>query len=626
VCGVAGYWNLNELNPPSLCSSMRHRGPDGQGSWTSQKIILHHARLAVIDLSELAAQPMVDESNIAISFNGEIYNYRELRESLEKKGYQFRSDSDTEVILKLYIEFGTEFIQKLRGMFAIALYDGRERLHGPFLYLIRDYFGIKPLLYSVQGKGVVFGSELKTLLASEMVSKEIDDFSLRELLAVGCIYQPRTILKQVKTVNSGSYLEINALGIDEKRWWDPSKGRYDFASATDSEMVDFGESLLLQSTTQHLQADIPVSVLLSGGLDSSLLTAMIAKHSSEKLETFTVGFPSDVELDERSMAREISSLNGTSHHEITLDISEIESTLFDFVNAIDQPTMDGFNSFLVSQAVSKFSKVTISGTGGDELFAGYPWFRTVKQHTGKFESGSISKFIRKNSGLVSALPSLFQKTAGRGKIGLFNMQNQAFGFERATKLLSRPNLDTCKFTNSFLDFESRDRLKSESEITRLSYLCLDGYAKNQLLRDIDATSMNFSLEVRLPFLDIEVFNFASSLPDAMKLNPMQKNSTAESYSESGGKYILGKISERYLPDDFLTRSKQGFNLPLGDWLRGPLSTLVDNKLLNNSHTELIGLTQSEVQAAVYEFRAGSLPAIKVWLLLVLVLWYENLNS
>jgi asparagine synthase (glutamine-hydrolysing) len=150
MCGIAGYWNLNELNPPSLCPSLRHRGPDGYGSWTDEKIILHHSRLAVIDLSELAAQPMVDDSKVAISFNGEIYNYKELRKSLEKKNYQFRSDSDTEVILKLYIEYGIKFIEKLRGMFSIALYDGRNSSIGPVLYLIRDYFGIKPLLYSQQ--------------------------------------------------------------------------------------------------------------------------------------------------------------------------------------------------------------------------------------------------------------------------------------------------------------------------------------------------------------------------------------------------------------------------------------------------------------------------------------------
>jgi asparagine synthase (glutamine-hydrolysing) len=626
MCGIAGYWNLNELNPPSLCPSLRHRGPDGYGSWTDEKIILHHSRLAVIDLSELAAQPMVEDSKVAISFNGEIYNYKELRKSLEKKNYQFRSDSDTEVILKLYMEYGIKFIEKLRGMFSIALYDARNSSIGPVLYLIRDYFGIKPLLYSQQAGGVVFGSEIKTLLASKMVSKEIDSFSLRELLDVGCVYQPRTILKEVKAVGSGRYLEINSLGLTEKRWWDPSRNRIDFSSSSDAEIVSLGEELLLGSAIQHLQADIPVSILLSGGLDSSLLTAMISSHTTKQLDTFTVGFASNSELDERQMAKEISVTNGTNHYEITLDLDEIEETLYDFINAIDQPSMDGFNAFLVSRSVSKHSKVTLSGTGGDELFAGYPWFRTAERHAGSFDSGVFSKLSRKYPKVIENLPPLFHRLAYQGKIGLFNQQNQAFGFERATKLHEHSRFSSKEFAKSFLDFESRDLLQSEPLITRLSFLCLDGYAKNQLLRDIDVTSMNFSLEVRLPFLDIEVFNFASSLPDRLKLNPESRNSTTGNDSEAGGKFLLGEISKKYLPADFLERGKQGFSLPLDDWLRGPLANLVEAKLLNNPSIRTLGLSSSELSIALDEFRGGSLPAIKIWLLLVLILWYEKLDS
>jgi asparagine synthase (glutamine-hydrolysing) len=228
--------------------------------------------------------------------------------------------------------------------------------------------------------------------------------------------------------------------------------------------------------------------------------------------------------------------------------------------------------------------------------------------------------------VIENLPPLFHRLAYQGKIGFFNQQNQAFGFERATGLFKHSEFSSKEFSKSFLDFESRDLLKSEPLITRLSFLCLDGYAKNQLLRDIDITSMHYSLEVRLPFLDIEVFNFASSLPDRLKLNPKANNSIARSYSETGGKYLLGEISKKYLPANFLERGKQGFTLPLDDWLRGPLANLVEAKLLNNQSIDSLGLSATELSAAVDEFRVGSLPAIKIWLLLVLILWYEKLHS
>jgi asparagine synthase (glutamine-hydrolysing) len=605
---------------------MSHRGPDGFGTWESEQIILHHTRLAIIDLSDSASQPMSEGDKIAISFNGEIYNFKELRSSLEKKNYKFSSDSDTEVILKLFLEYGIEFIQELRGMFAIALYDARDESHGPKLFLIRDHFGMKPLLYSLQGSGLVFGSEIKSLLSSGLVSKEIDDYSLRELLAVGCIYQPKTILKEIRSVNSGSYLEIDNYGIREKRWWDPNSQRLDFSAATDLELINLGEKYINDSIKAHLTADLPVSVLLSGGLDSSLLTAMTARLGGKPLDTFTVGFQSDREIDERINAKQIASLNGTNHHEITLSDEEIEETLFSFIKAIDQPTMDGFNSFLVSRSVSFYSKVTISGTGGDELFAGYPWFRETQEYVGRYQSGLMSYVSRRSNTVIENLPILFHRYAFRGKVGHFYKQNQAFGFEKSGKLLGSKHYSMADFKKSFLDFNSRDLLKDDDELTRLSFLCLDGYAKNQLLRDIDASSMNHSLEIRLPFLDINVFRFSSSLPDRLKLRPSMNSSGSLSYAQSGEKFILGEISKRYLPLDFLNRKKQGFHLPLDEWLRGPLSSLVDSKLMKNSSTNSLGISAQELNKTVEEFKRGTLPAIKIWLLLVLVLWFEHLES
>jgi asparagine synthase (glutamine-hydrolysing) len=626
MCGLAGYWNLEFEALPSLCPSLQNRGPDGRGEFSDQFVKLFHTRLAIMDLTENGAQPMTNSEGKAIVFNGEIYNFRELKSHLINLGYKFKSTSDTEVILNLYNHYGNNCFALLRGMFAIAIYDNSDIITGPKLVLARDHFGMKPLLYSNRFSGLVFASDLKTLVSSGIVSKKLDPQALRELFAVGSIYQPKTILQDVTSVPAGSYMSITLQGSQIFRYWNPTASDPNPEIQSETRLVEKADEIINESIALHLLAEVPVSTLLSGGLDSSLIAAMVAKNHNSKIDTFTVGFDSTSDLDESSNANELSLFLRTSHTKIHLSDNHIESDFLDFVAAIDQPSMDGFNSYLVSRAVAMKTKVTLSGTGGDELFGGYPWFKSSVERRRNLYLPKISRKTREflfSSGHESRV---LNKIAFASDLGSFAKQNQALGFVESSKTLIESTSDGGGFDNSFLDFESRDLMSDESAISRMTYFCCSGYLQNQLLRDIDATSMDNSLEIRMPLLDLEVFKFATSLPDAMKVRLPSISISNGSYSQTGQKFILGKLSHKYLPDGFLDRKKQGFDLPIDSWLRGPMKNLLETKLSNFNLSKIEHLDVERVLFLKEQFLHGKLAPVKIWLILTFVIWYENLMN
>jgi len=624
MCGLAGYWNLEFDALPSLCPSLKNRGPDGQGEFSDQFVKLFHTRLAIMDLTENGAQPMTNSEGIAIVFNGEIYNFMELKSQLMKLGYTFKSTSDTEVLLKLYKHYGNNCFALLRGMFAIAIYDNSDILNGPKLVLARDHFGMKPLLYSNKFSGLVFASDLKTLVSSGIVSKKLDPQALRELFAVGSVYQPRTILQDVTSVPAGAYMSITLQGSQTFRYWNPAAIKPEAEIQSETQLTEKADEIINQSISLHLLAKVPVSTLLSGGLDSSLIAAMVARNHDSKINTFTVGFDSTSDLDESTNANQLSLFLGTNHTKINLNDNHIESDFLDFVAAIDQPSMDGFNSYLVSRAVAMNTKVTLSGTGGDELFGGYPWFKS-SMVSGR--NPCLSKISRKTRKLFYSSNSksrVLNKISFASDLGSFAKQNQALGFVESSKTLNTSTYDVKCFDSSFLDFESRDLMHNYSAISRMAYFCCSSYLQNQLLRDIDATSMNKSLEIRMPLLDVEVFKFATSLPDAMKVRLPHINVPSGSYSQSGQKFILGELAHKYLPRGFLDRKKQGFDLPIDSWLRGPLRNLLEAKLSDSNLSKIEHLNVERVLFLKEQFFHGKLEPIKIWLILTFVVWYENL--
>jgi asparagine synthase (glutamine-hydrolysing) len=625
MCGIAGYWNLNSFSLPNLCESMKRRGPDSQGTFIDENVSFFHTRLSIIDLSANGSQPMEHKSGIVISFNGEIYNFKELKQNLLIKGYSFESSSDTEVLLNLYRDQGMEFLSSLIGMFAIAIYDYRFGLSNSKLILARDQFGIKPLLYSKVGGGLLFGSELKTLLASGIIKPEIDFTALRDLIAIGSVYQPRTLIKNVFSLSAGTYLELTKSGNVKNILWAKNSSSNENYLKHES-ILDAADFTISESIKKHLVSDVPVSCLLSGGLDSSLIAAIIKAKYDPNIQTFTLGFKGNSKQSETEFGRTIAQYIGSNHHELTVNIENIESDLIEFISAIDQPSMDGLNSFLVFKEISKFSRVVISGTGGDEMFAGYPWFSQALSKRDNRSRNFFSHKVRKNSEFFSQYKYFFEKFGYAGQLGTFSSGLQAFGYSQADKFINVPANTSFDFINSYLDFQSRNIPKNFGSISRLSHFCLQGYTKNQILRDVDSTSMYFSLEVRVPFISQEVYKFAQQLPDEWKIGPRNLNAVAGSYQSTGEKYILQQLAKKYLPDSLLQRNKQGFELPLDEWLRGPLFNLVKDKFAQNNLNQFGFLNAKAISSLLDDFTRKKAPAIRVWLILVFILWYESLSK
>ncbi|HEU5460247.1 MAG TPA: asparagine synthase (glutamine-hydrolyzing), partial [Pyrinomonadaceae bacterium] len=380
MCGICGVWGEGRAEVRAMVSALRHRGPDDSGVLEDTNVTLGMTRLAIIDVSRTGHQPMVSpDEQIRIVYNGELYNFREERTLLEKIGYTFRSTSDTEVVLRMYEHYGDDFLLRLRGMFALAIHDkrsGRERL-----LLARDQLGIKPLLYTTMRGRLIFASEIKALLASGLVAPEIDPVALRLLLTHGAIVQPHTILSGVKMLLPGHRLVVTQ-GYEPRveRYWSLGLDRRpDLRTRSYDEQVDAVRSALEESVRLQMVSDVPLGAFLSGGVDSSLLVALMAKNTSgERLKTFSVGFEAEGEhIDETDDAQATARFLGTDHRRVVVHGNDLRDRISQIAYHLDQPTVDGVNSYFVSMAARGYVTVAISGTGGDELFAGYPWFEQL---------------------------------------------------------------------------------------------------------------------------------------------------------------------------------------------------------------------------------------------------------
>ncbi len=628
MCGIGGYFGIRDPGAaPALDGALRHRGPDGSGRYVDHAAALYHTRLSIIDLSDAATQPMADETGqVVIVYNGEIYNFQEQRERLIACGHSFRSHSDTEVVLRLYVEHGEGFVRHLRGMFAFAIYDKRGGPGREALILARDPFGIKPLLYAETADGgIVFASELKAMLASGKVAREIDPVALRDLLTVGAVYQPRTLLRGVRALPPGRIAVYQGGRWRETVYWQFGAGRVpDLADATNAEAAAAVEDALSDSVRRQLVADVPICCFLSGGIDSALTTAIMAKHHNSRVCTYSVGFDGlRSQLDETADAAVVARHLETDHHEVLIRDRDVTELMGRLGGTLDQPSIDGVNSYFVSRAVAQDYKVALSGTGGDELFAGYPWFQAASAY--EPPTGSALAWLgRRFLPWPPEDDSLATKWAFSDVAGYFSRQHQVFGLGGAARGMA-PYLraDAGGWRDSYLDIDSRNTVRQDGVLNRCSALCLAGYTSNQLLRDIDATSMSCGIEVRVPFLDPVVADVAMSLPERHKTGAADRAAPTGSYAAAGIKKVLLDVGQRYLPTDFATRPKRGFNMPVADWLRGPLRELAA-ETLGEARVERAGLLDPKFVGNVREgFETGRTPASSLWLLLVITLWKEQ---
>ena len=576
MCGIAGYLgvNSNESTIRSMVKAMAHRGPDGDGVFCADGIALGHARLSILDLSNSGSQPMYsDDGNLVMVFNGEVFNYKELAQKL-LPDVPLKSSSDSEVVLKLYERMGAEALSHFRGMFAILIWDKQKQE----LFGARDRLGIKPLYYAEKDASLLFGSEIKTLLASGLVEKTINRHALVQLFHYGHIAQPNSIIQQIKAVPPATYFKVKVNeSISFHTYWHFQHQGEMFQGSFEEACVHFRDEFE-KAVSLRMISDRPIGVFLSSGLDSVSLLAALKNSNRSNVDTYTIGFEDTHKKFYREdiKAKEISNHFGYKNESVIIHPQHIIDDFPGFVFGLDQPSIDGFNSYLVSKYTSQHITVALSGLGGDELFLGYP--RNIYLHFKQKQTNKALNLLNEKyqymvqNGQLNAnkyITGLFHKYAGYNdtKFGFWvhhlldNYHNnlQKFSFNHTLSAS-----DECAFYLSQAITEN-----NESVFNQITAFEFRTYTMNQLLRDMDTVSMYNSMEVRVPFLDHRFVEFCLSLPDAYKFNSQTRQKKygtgTTTYAQSGMKYILGKSYEHLLPPNYLDTPKQGFQLPVYDW-------------------------------------------------------------
>jgi asparagine synthase (glutamine-hydrolysing) len=617
MCGIAGAVGVTSPDAVrEMTDTLAHRGPDDSGVFfdANTRVALGHRRLSIIDVSSCGHQPMsYDGGRYVITYNGEIYNFAELRRELEPLGHRFLSHSDTEVMLAAYAQWGERCVERFRGMFAFAIYD-REAQDGTLLFLARDRFGIKPLYYTLHDGLFVFASELKALLAGGFTERRLDPDALSVYLSLGSMPQPRTALADVSALEPAHVMKVRAdLSIETKRYWDLA----DASRAWEREVRELDarsaparlRELLEEATRYHLVADVPVGAFLSGGIDSTAVVGLMTRAGGSRIRTFSVGFAGDAAgvTDERQWARLGAEKFNAEHTEVVVSGSEVAAEFDEIVTAIDQPSLDGTNTFLVSRAAGKSQKVALSGLGGDELFAGYPHFRQLQR---------AARFDR----WLGSSPRSLARTAVRRIPGRFLRERDLLAASAAERFatlrlladdagkqeLLNPDL-AARMSRPPLSAHYEPLLRRELDsVAQTSYVEIRCYLADTLLRDADAMAMDSSLEVRPVLLDHVLAEFAFALPSSLKL------------SATTNKAVFIDAVRDLLPPELLQRRKTGFELPLQSWLAGPLRDRARDAFSSPQAAAIF--SRAFLKETLDHLAARRPPAIRVWAYLLLVEW------
>ncbi len=641
ICGIFGNGDVSRVE--RMVSAMHHRGPDDAGVFHQHGVALGMARLAILDISQNGHQPMQNhDASVWIVYNGEMYNFQEERDILCQKGHTFRSGSDTEVVLRMYETYGDDFLLRMRGMFALAIYDKRRGPGKERLLLARDHLGIKPLLYARHGNALVFASEMKAMLASGLIPGEFDPEALRLLLTYGSVPQPMTAVSGVEMLLPGHRLIIDeSAGERLERFWRLDRDRISgLRQRPYEELLHTLKESLEASVRMQMISDVPIGAFLSGGVDSSLLVAMMAGISNTKVKTFSVGFEQEgADIDESDDAQQVAKFIGTDHSRVLVTGQEVRERITHIATALDQPSVDGVNAYFVSLAARQAVTVAISGTGGDELFAGYPWFANMVRACHLDSQTPRKSAIRRVLSRM-AQREIFNPLLSDGRLGIamerlrgasgfvsrYARQYQVFGAHGTMKVLS-PDMRQRVLggREPAHDLVLADELPSASPVERVSALCLRGYTQNQLLRDIDTVSMAHGLEVRVPFLDPVLADVAFSLPDSTKLGDVTRipNPAEATYAETGGKKILIDAGRNLLPQGMGLQQKRGFGMPFDEWLRGPLRDVLDDTLSPDTVRRRGFFNPDAVRGIHDRYLSKETNWLCPWLLMITELWCRN---
>lgn len=628
MCGFAGFIDFTSQHEFSVLKAMAdtlvHRGPDDSGYEFLQKSNAHigfgFRRLSIIDLSPLGHQPMYHHSKkLLVMLNGEIYNYQELRKELIALGHSFVSNSDTEVVLNGYAQWGISVVEKFVGMFSIALLDEEKEK----VYLIRDRAGVKPLFYYKHGDVVLFGSELKAFHANPFFKKELNVDALGLYFKNGNIPAPYCIFKNAFKVNPGHWLSIDLKSKEttEHCYWDAFDAynqKTSLLSYSDAKIKT--EELMQSAFDYRMVADVPVGVFLSGGYDSTAVAALLSK-SQKKINTYTIGFD-DQNFDESSHARKVAQHLGTNHHEYVCKMKDAMDIIPLIPELYDEPFGDSsaIPTTLVSRIAREHVTVALSADAGDELFAGYP--RHLKATSYLNSLGKVPSFLKPaiaaTSGLMSSIFSapiekadkwskLSELMKAKDPLEAFNAVNETFSSKEISHLL----IPTFKALKTF--FNEGDLLnKSVSKLNKVLAVEYKTYLVDDILQKVDRATMSASLEGREPFLDHRLLEFVATLPDEYKLY------------QGNGKRILKDIVHQYVPSQIMDRPKMGFGVPVKDWLRLELKDLFQ-EVMDEAFIEQQGLFDTKVVKQLkLKFLEGKLEDTeRIWFLFVFQLWYKR---
>jgi len=621
MCGICGFYIQHKGSPVEaivrrMTASMVHRGPDDEGFFFQDSIGLGMRRLSIIDLST-GHQPIPNEDrSVWIVFNGEIYNFQELRACLEAAGHRFRTRSDTESIIHAYEEYGEGCVEHLRGMFAFAIWDERRQC----LFVARDRLGIKPLYWSQTPQGFIFASEIKSILASGLVRPTINLEALSHFLSYGAVPAPLTMIEGISALPPAHVLRVEENHLKIRRYWDlppvPTE------PASEAFYVRRIRDLLEETIRLHQISDVPLGAFLSGGIDSSAAVALMSRNVDRPIRTFSVGFQEgSASLNELRYARMIAEKFGTDHSEVIVGGKEVLDELPNIIWYLDQPSVDGVNSYFVSLAARQGVTVALSGLGADEIFGGYPKFALIPRLMPFVHAwGRVPEVIRS---IVLALAQPVTPVGRRRKLPGLKFVRSLESFYATSRMILWPDEKLSIFSEQVREAllstrDSVDLLRDyldgtdEDLVRQIARLEMRNYMGHMLLRDTDAMSMAHSLEVRVPWLDHKLVEFACAIPEDVKL----KNGRT--------KHLLKESLEDILPEETINRRKQCFEFPLGYWLRHQLKPVVDS-VLSRESVEARGLFRYQAVRRIYEdFMTGREPDfVPIWMFTVLELWIRR---
>lgn len=617
MCGISGGFSLKKLNTTALREAndcLAHRGPDASGYYVndSGSLFLGHRRLSIIDLSEVANQPMFSASGRHVMvYNGEVYNFRELRQKM--KDHAWQSHSDTEVILELFEAYGPECFQWLNGMFALAIYDKLSET----LFIARDQVGIKPLFLLRNEGEIVFSSELKVISRyrkSEGRPLKANKEAVPYFLHLGFIPEPLTIFQGVEKFPAGSYgvVDMSSGSLETRSFWEPSTHFLTRKITDPAEAERQYREILFRSVEEQMVSDVPLGTFLSGGIDSSLVTAVAQHCSSQKIKTFSIGFR-EAQYDESAHASAVADHLGTEHHSVRLSVKDMLDLIPSLMETYDEPFADSsaFPTMLVSSIARKEVTVALSGDGGDELFQGYGMYtwanRLSKPFTRSFRKPAFAltqmmgdRF--KRGGALFSYP-----TYDRIHTHIFSQEQYFFSEQELESILIDPAFDFTALN------ETTPGISRGNAAENQAFWDLTHYLRDDLLVKVDRASMKYSLETRVPLLDLRIVEFALNLDYKLKVSP-----------EYGTKHLMKKLLYELVPRAIFERPKRGFAIPLKEWLKGPLKYLIDDYLNDKVLQEVNIVDTSAVRKLLARFHRGEDYLYnRIWVLAVLHQWFKT---